>query len=498
MISSSVARTKLVSDVKEIQGRFYEMATRDLGTFYRGAWDILEPQTPLQRNWHQSYIAEHLMACEMGQITRLIITMPPRQSKSNEVTVAFPDWVWARTPHKRFICTSYGDDLSTKHSVDRRTLIESDWYQYGWGDKFKMASDQNVKTEFKNDKMGVMYATSMHGAVTGFGGDYVIADDPHDALKAYSSKRIRDSDIAAYTLKFRTRLNDPDKGILILVMQRIHKNDLAGTLLREQGWTHVKIQAEAEKQTIYSFPLSGKKKIIEQGQSFHPERLTPNVIEEAKKGVGGSMGYRAQYQQEPTDEEGAIVKRLMFKRRWSSTKADGCIEKPTRFDEIIQSWDMAFKETKTSDFVVGGILGRIKADIYLLDLVRARMDIVKTIAAFKKLTLKWPQARLKLIEDKANGPAVISMLKSEIQGIVAYNPKDSKLGRLNSVIPMMESENYIIPADHEFEWVEPYVDEMIAFTGDEDDHDDQVDMTTQALIRLGRSVRSHFRNLAKM
>lgn len=497
-MSSDLARTQLVTQVKDIQGRYYEMATRDFGTFYRGAWNVLEPQTPLVRNWHQSYIGEHLMACELGQIKRLLITMPPRQSKSNLVTVSFPDWVWTKSPHKRFICTSYGDDLSTKHSVDRRTLIESPWYQYGWGDVFKMASDQNVKTEFKNNKMGVMYATSMHGAVTGFGGDYVIADDPHDALKAYSSKRVRDSDVAAYTLKFRNRLNDADKGVLIVVMQRIHKNDLAGELLREQGWTHVKIQGEAEKTTHYSFPISKREKVVEKGETFHPTRVTEAVIVEAKKGVGGSMGFRAQWQQEPTDEEGAIVKRVMFKKRWSSTKADGCIERPTRFDEVIQSWDMAFKETKTSDFVVGGILGRVKADVYLLALVRARMDIIKTISEFKKLTLAWPQARLKIIEDKANGPAVITLLKSEISGIVAYNPKDSKLGRLNAVIPMIESGNYIIPADHEFEWVEAYVDEMIAFTGDEDDHDDQVDMTTQALIRLGRSAKSHLRNLVKM
>lgn len=477
---------KLAEKILEIQKAIYSKASNDYGTFFRAAWPVLEPKTPLKRNWHQDLVAEYLTACHNRQIKRLIINLQPRMAKSNLVTVSFAPWVWQKRPEERFIFTSYADGLSSKHSVDRRTIIESDWYRKGFGDKFKMATDQNVKTEFMNDKRGVMIATSMHGTVTGKGCDVLIVDDPHDAQKAYSDAH-RESDVAAFNQKFSTRLDDKENGVIIVVMQRLHDQDLTGVLLEQGGWEHLKLEGVAEKTKTYSFPISGKSLVREQGSILHEAREGQDAIAEHKK-ILGPNGFAAQIQQEPTPLGGRIVDVRKFKKYLSV---------PPKFQQMIQSWDMTFKDTSKSDFVCGQVWGRIGPDFYLLPgWVRDRLDFVKTIAAVKNLTLKYSGAHRKIIEDTANGPAVISMLRSQIPGIVPYKPKDSKEARLHAVLPFIEAGNVHIPDRSLDPRIDEFLIEVSRFPNGA--QDDQVDAMTQALIQFADSTRHDLTKMLQM
>lgn len=446
---------------------FYNDSERDLGLFFNRAWTILEPESPLLLNWHHELIVEYLTACYARDIKRLIINIPPRYTKSNLVSVCFPAWAWISQPHLRFMFSSYSQSLSTKHSVDRRTLIESDWYQRGYSEKFQLAKDQNVKTEFQNDKRGVMLGTSMLGSATGKGANFIVIDDPHNPKGAESDVQ-RQSVLDAFDRTFSNRLNNKERDVIIVVMQRLHENDLTGHLLAKGGWEHLKIPGVEHERKTYKYPVTGKTLERSPGEILHESRESSSQIEDQKRSLG-TYGFSGQYQQNPSPMGGGILQTKWFKR-YSNP--------PDKFDEIIMSWDLAFKESKDSDFVVGQVWGRKGANKYLLDLVRARMDFVQTLVAFKELCLKHPKAIKKIVEEKANGAALISSLKNHISGIVSYVPKESKEARLQAVCPEIEAGNIYVP--EVAPWLEEFLHECASFP--KGNHDDNVDAMSQALI----------------
>lgn len=214
----------------------------------------------------------------------------------------------------------------------------------------------------------------------------------------------------------------------------------------------------------------------EPGQPLCPELFTKQALESIKTSVG-SYWWASLYQQRPSPAEGGI-----FKRHWWQYYRQA----PGKFDEIIQSWDMSFKDKATSDFVVGQVWGRSGADKYLLDQVRGRMDFTATLQAVRSLSAKWPQARAKLVEDKANGPAVIATLKREISGLIPVEPQGSKEARAWAVQPEVEAGNVYIPDPGIASWVHDFVEECAAFPNGA--HDDQVDAMTQALLRFAANT----------
>lgn len=469
-------KAKILADLeKEIANR----SATDLKLFFKKTWPLVEPNKSLLWNWHHELIAEYLHACTIGQIKRLIVNIPPRYTKSNLISVSFPTWLWIKRPELRFIFTSYSQSLSTKHNTDRRMIIESNWYRGNYSKSVQISTDQNMKTEFQNTHRGHMIATSMTGTATGKGCDYLVIDDPLNARQA-ESDTFRNSVNESFDRTFSTRLDDKKNGVIIVVMQRLHQNDLTGHLLEQGGWEHLKIQGVSQENKIYSFPISKKEKEFKAGELLHEARENQTEIESQKINLG-SYGFAGQYLQEPSPAGGAIFKRSWFKF-WKVL--------PAKFDEIILSFDMAFKESNDSDFVVGQCWGRKGADKYLIDQVRSRMDFITTIQAFKHFTLKHPLANLKLVEDKANGTAVINTLRQEITGIVGVSPKDSKESRALSVSPEFEAGNIYLPSPDENRWILDYIEEMIIFPNGR--HDDQVDATTQALQRFKHRVSGNF------
>ena len=470
-----------------------ELASRSLGEFVRQAWSIVEPSTPFVAGWHIDAIIEHLEAVTRGQIRNLLINVPPRHMKSLLVSVLWPAWEWIRSPERRWLYSSYGAQLSIRDSVKCRRLIESSWYQQRWADRFALTSDQNTKGRFDNDRSGYRLSTSVGGSATGEGGDRIVCDDPNN-VNEVESDSVRKATNDWFDVVMSTRVNDPKTAAKVVVMQRCHQQDLAGHLLEQGGWEHLCLPAEYEGPTrTTSIGFADARS--EHGELLWPERFGPEEIESLKRSLG-SYAAAGQLQQRPSPAEGGLVKRHWFKY-WQPRGAnfppvmvrlaDGtylsipAIENPRRVDEQIQSWDCAFKDLETSDYVVGQLWGRIGSCYMLGTQIRARMDCPATVKAVRELSQNNPSAVAKLIEDKANGSAVIQMLQHEIPGIIAVNPEGGKVARAVAVSPLIEAGNVYLPHPLHAPWVNEFIEECIAFPNGA--HDDQVDAMTQALLR---------------
>ena len=223
-----------------------EFARRSLREFVRQAWAVVEPATEYVPGWHLDGIVDHLEAVTRGQIRNLLINMPPRHMKSLAVAVFWPCWEWIDHPERRWLFASYAAALSIRDSLKCRRLIESSWYQANWGERFRLTSDQNTKGRFENDKSGYRLATSVAGAATGEGGDRIVVDDPHNVNEA-ESDTVRHSVLDWWDLVMTTRLNDPKTGARVIVMQRVHDDDLSGHVLAQGGYEHLCLPAEYEE-----------------------------------------------------------------------------------------------------------------------------------------------------------------------------------------------------------------------------------------------------------
>lgn len=449
-----------INDIRKV------LAERSLVEYTQQAWKIIEPTTEYIHGWHIDAICEHLEAITSGELRNLIITMPPRFMKSILVSVMWPTWGWIRNPELRWLYSSYAETLSVRDSVKSRRIIQSSWYQNNWGNKYHLTSDQNVKSRYENNKTGYRIATSVGGSATGEGGDVVVVDDPHNVNEA-SSDKVREATVLWWDQVMSTRLNNPKTSSKVIVMQRIHENDLVGHVLRQGGYEHLCLPAEYEGKRKSYTSIGWEDPREKEGDLLWPERFGTQEIVEAKKRLG-SIGYAGQFQQSPSPASGAILKREW----WQYYRIP-----PVRFDMLIQSWDMAFKDTKTSAYVVGQVWGKVGPDKYLLDQVRDKMDFVATLNAFKALTAKWPKCTAKLIEDTANGPAVISSLKNHISGIIPVKPQGSKEARAYAISPEVESGHIWLPESAP--WINDFVEETSKFPNSE--YKDQTDALTQAL-----------------
>lgn len=444
-----------------------------LSEYIKQAWPIIEPGTQYIDNWHIQLIAEYLHAVNDGEIRRLIINIPPRHMKSIEATVCFPTWIWTHSPEKKFIKVSYSDGLSRKHNILSRDIIQSPWYQSNWGNKFTLKSDVNRQNEFMNNHQGMMYSTSVGGAITGNGADIIIIDDPQNPLMA-NSETERQNSIDFFKNTLQTRLDNPSTGAFIVIMQRLHENDLTGYILEEDlGYTHLCLPAEAERKTIIEFPKSGKTLTREEGDPLNPQRFGKNILSDLKKSMG-SLQYAGQFQQVPAPAEGVI-----FKREWlGNFYSDGAA--PNTQD--IQSWDMAFTKSEGSAKVAGFVMGRHKADIYIKDLINEKMSFTESVAAVRTLSGKWPRARAKVVENKANGPAIVDLLKKEIAGMVEFNPKGSKEERAISVTPYFEAGNIHFPDPKTHQWVHDLIQDLLMFP--KGTYKDTTDALVQGILYL--------------
>lgn len=427
-------------------------------------------------------IDEELLAVHRGETPRLMVFMPPQEGKSERVSHYFALWTLIRRPDTRIAIASYDKSTAERWGRDIRNDIETHDGEDGKVDlglRLQTGNKSAGRWRLK-DAHGGVYCVGTNGALTGRPVDLLIIDDPIKGWADADSEAMRQKVWEFWTGSARTRLapNAP----VVIIQTRWHEDDLSGRLLEQSRldrrvlpWKVVNIPAQAEQDD----PLGR-----EVGQWLESARK--RTTEEWEE-VQASMPMRdwiALYQQRPSAADGNI-----FKREWWRTydlpramrRPDGSWRAlaPGR---TILSWDMTFKDTTGADYVVGQVWHVNGAEVTLLDQVRERMEFTVACQAVEELAAKWPQAALKLVEDKANGPAVISALKKRVPGMVPYTPKDSKEARARAIAPFVEAGNVFIPSPRLAPWISDFMHECAVFPNGR--NDDQVDAMSQALARL--------------
>ncbi len=436
-----------------------------LEEFIANSFATINPGTKFLNNWHIDLIAYKLQQAYEGKIKRLIINMPPRSLKSLCVSVAWPAWLLAQDPSSRIMVASYSQILSIKHSLDCRKLLQAPWYKNSYAQTI-LAKDQNQKSKFMTKEGGFRFATSVMGTATGEGGNFLIVDDPHSSLQAASPQK-RSNAIEWFEQTFISRIDDKKKGVIVIVMQRLHEDDLTGYLLKKPtfNWELLRIPAIAPAKTIIN--IGGREIIRQEGDLLHQNRDGEAEIKQVRLELG-EYAFFAQYQQTPITKQGNLIKAKWLKHY---------SENPPNIKRYIQSWDMASKPGEDNDYSVCTTWGETQAGFYLLEVLRIKLGYPD----LKKLVLQsfntWG-AHLVLIEDKSSGIAMIQDLKKETtMPIVAIKPIKSKYDRLVAVSAMFEAEKIYLPKYAT--WLGEYENEILNFPNAR--HDDQVDSTSQFL-----------------
>lgn len=472
-----------------------ESLRQDFGKFVRRSWNTVEPAMKLIDNWHIDAIAEHLNAVANKQIRFLMINIGPGYAKSVIASVMFSAWMWARRPEERILAATYASSLTIRDSIRTRDLLMSEWYQSTFNPEWKIARAQKkgdtgvvvnghwemVKENedwLSNSRSGERRALSVGGKATGFRGDGQIFDDLLNASDKHS-KPARDSakDWAISTMS--TRFNDMRAGWRVVIGQRLHEEDPYGAMLATGDYEHLCLPSEYEPERRAHTVIGWTDPRSKPGELLFPELFTAEVLAKAKRDLG-SFDYSGQHQQSPSPVEGGL-----FKRGWWQYYKFGML---IQFDVMAISVDATFKELTDNDFVSIQVWGFVGSRCYLVDRYKARMGYVATKEKVKHFIVKYPKARAKLIEDKANGSAIIEELKKEFHGVIAVNPEGGKVSRAAAVSPSVEAGNVYLPETSvECPWPQEIVDEAAVFPNGA--HDDDVDSMSQALIwRLKRAI----------
>jgi predicted phage terminase large subunit-like protein len=518
------------------QAKFQEVSERDeceesLYAFLKKGWKYIDP-APFIGGWHLEAIAEHLQAVTDGQIRRLIINVPPRTSKSSICSVAWPAWTWAQSrvgpcsgPHVQFLSASYAQTLSLRDSVKNRRLIESPFYKKYWGNRFSMTSDVNTKGRFENDRGGYRIATSVDGALTGEGAQIILIDDPHNATES-ESELVRTSTLQWWDEAMSTRLNDQHTGAYVVIMQRLHQEDLTGHIVRREAndWTWLMLPMEHEKARHCVTMVNGAKfwedPRTEENELLCPDRFNAEAIKRLKTSLR-EFGTAGQLQQSPIPRGGGIIK-----EEWWGQYLDHTL--PT-FEYIIASLDTAYTEKEENDASALTIWGIYKNDneqprIMLISGWQERLALHELVEAVVSTCTTKPLPQTSkyrgyrrvaidklVIESKASGISVYQELQRVIGfsgqfAIDLFNP--SKLGdkwaRVHSVAHLFSEGLVYVPwpkekdgpnkgqaGPHPYKWAEDIIDQITIFPrGAHDDFVDSMSMGLRWLRDSGLLLRN--------
>ena len=484
-----MAATRLSPLAQQVMGHpewlEQEAAERSLHEFGQQMWRFIDP-APYLDNWHLQVICEHLEAVTRGEIKRLIINIPPRHSKSSLVAVMWPAWTWIKRkrdhgplagPQVKFMAASYAHSLSVRDSVKGRRLIESPVYQERWGGRFKLTSDQNTKIRFENDKGGYRLATSVGGALTGEGGDVIIVDDPINISDA-ASETVRRTTIDWWDESMSTRLNAPDAGAYVVIMQRVHDQDLTGHLLVKGGWTHLCLPARFEPDHIYPFAADPR---THDRELLWPERFSESAITQLERDLG-SYGAAGQLQQRPSPRRGGMFDPDWWEYEPAAPKAG----------RAVRAWDLA-ASTEIGASWTAGVLMRIHQDVYYVeDVVRIR-DTPEKVERLIVSTAKrdGKEVTIDLPQDPGQaGKMQVRYYVRQLAGFNArYSPESgSKEQRAVAMSSQTEARNVkLVTGD----WNAAFVAEAALFPNS--DHSDQIDASSRAFHRLTQRRRTHGR-----
>jgi predicted phage terminase large subunit-like protein len=444
---------------------------RDLVAFVQRAFCELNPQGRFQSAPYIELLASRLEDCRTGKIKRLIINLPPRSLKSHSATVVFPAWLLGHDPTIEIIAASYGQDLADKLARDTRKVMESDWYRTLFSTRL---STRRAVNDFATTAGGTRMATSVGGVLTGRGAEVILIDDPQkpdEALSETGRKAVKEW----YDNTLLSRLNNKSTGCIIIVMQRLHQDDLVGHVLSRDDWTVLSFPAIAEEdeRIPYMTPYGPRQFVRWKGEALQPERESLHEYELMRRRIG-LYNFSSQYQQQPIPVSGNLIRREWLR----FYDPDQRLQKR----RIVQSWDTASKTSELNDYSACTTWSVEGDKFYLLNVFRRRLnypDLKRAIIA-QANDYHWPTV---VIEDKSSGTQLIQDLRNErVVTVIEYKPPSGtdKIMQLHACSDRFENGRVFLP--ERAPWLDNYIAELIGFPGVK--HDDQVDSTTQALDYL--------------
>lgn len=458
-----------------------------LAEFVKRAWHLVD-NAKLVWDWHLDVLCRYLEKVTRREIRDLIINIPPGCSKSLIVSVLWPAWQWTLDPGHRFIAASYAEHIVLRDARRMRSLVETAWYQEAWP-HVRLPDDASASTavgDFRTTAKGMRFSVTVRQSVTGEHTDTMIVDDPIDPMGAARiSGTELDEVIEWWDRTASTRFRDHANAAKVVVMQRIHERDLSGHF-KKQGATVLCLPMRFEAAHPDRSPDDPR---MVEGETISVRRFPEAIVAKLEK-ILGPAGVAAQFRQAPAPAGGLIFREDWF-QYWVELPDQGTWS---------QSWDMAFKAVVGGSHVAAGVWLESGPNHYLVDEVFEYLDFNATVAAVKALTARYPQAVRKLVEDKANGTAVIATLSSEIPGFVEVEPDGGKIARANAVQPLVAGRNVFLPhpelarypdGRRGAPWVAAFLHNVTRFPNA--NTDDQTDQMTQYLASVTDNFAEQFR-----
>jgi predicted phage terminase large subunit-like protein len=437
----------------------------DFTVFLEKTFHTVSPGQIFHPNWHLDAIAYALQRVVRGETKRLIILVPPRNLKSIAASVALPAYLLGQDPAQRIICVSYSSDLANKHARDCRAVMMAPWYQAAFP-RTRLDSAKNAEAEFATTQRGFRLSTSTGGTLTGRGGHILIVDDPLKPADAQSELRRQDCQ-QWYTNTLLSRLDDKVNGAIIVVMQRLHLDDLAGYLMAQGGWEVLELPAIAEApQIIPVGPGRVHHRLI--GEVLHPAREPLAVLNQLRAEMG-SYDFSAQYQQAPVPSGGNMIRWEWFRIVKDPPIREGSF--------LVQSWDTASTTSELADYSVG-ITARVDktGDVFILDIVRGRWGFPDLLREVQK-AYDCHRPRSILVEDHGSGIGLIQTLRERRLPLIGVKPTGDKVMRMHPHTATLETGKVFVKAGAP--WIDDFRTEVLAFPHGR--HDDQVDALSQLM-----------------
>lgn len=472
-------------------------ARDSLHSFIRQGWHVLETR-PFKDNWHLGAISEHLEAVTWGEIKHLLILVPPGTMKSLSTSVFWLPWMWGPLdqPHVQAMYTSYAQALSNRDSIKCRRILRSEWFQERWGSQFHMEPDRDTITQFANNRNGSRLATSVGGVATGERGDIIVVDDPHNVIQAESDAK-RNSVLLWWDEAMTTRTNDPIHSATVVIMQRVHKNDLAGHLLDKGEHTVLQLPMEYEpdhkcftelrpksfegpEQDKYAWDPRTK-----ENELLWSERFPKSAVDKLKRDLG-SYAAAAQLQMRPSPRGGGIIKMHWFQRYGTAPSRKAVIR-------YVQSWDTAEaepnnkKKGQETAYSVCETWAVTKRGYFLVHVYRERIGIPDLERAIESMYKKWKPSPI-LIEQKSSGVAMIQYAKRKQLPVIGMLPEADKVTRMDVETPKIEAGNVWLPETAD--WLPEFESEVRDFPATR--HKDQVDSMSQFLKWMREKGENEF------
>lgn len=443
-----------------------QLARDDFYVFAQRAFRELH-DVPYQDNWHIAAIARQLVRIEMGEISRLIITMPPRTMKSFLASVCLPAWMLGKNPSAKIICASYAQPLSNEFAFEMRRLMQTRWYRSVFPNVHIDTKKASVD-EIKTTRGGYRLSTSVGGSLTGRGADLIVIDDPIKAGDALS-QTVMASAKDWYSNTVSSRLNNQKTGKIVVVAQRLQPEDLPGHLASLGGWEELVLPMVAWKdQDIELF--KGEWITRPAGHLLHEDRFGEEEIRRLRSEMT-EQDFEAQYNQRPLPPGGALFK-LQWLKRYDARPPVHEIQ------GIFQSWDTAYEVAEGNDYSVCSTWALCGKRYFLLDIFRERLQFPDLERAVYKQREKW-NANLVIVENAGSGISLYQNIRIRTQGLwmTTLKPSRSKQDRASQQSPKFERGEVYVP--HQAPWLKTFEDELVNFPHVK--HDDQVDSVVQFL-----------------